>query len=208
MTSAKDPTPLLWWLVGRASGIVALGLITLTVLLGLTMSTRLLRRPGIGRKLVGLHEHVALVGLGAISLHGLAILADPWLHPGLSGVMVPFTIAYRPLFTGLGIIGGYLATLLGLSFYVRRRIGVKLWRRLHRATLLVWVLGVAHTLGTGSDAATVWLRALVLLPAIPVAYLSTLRLLQSARRRPAQTSRRQQAPSGTGPHRVLAKESA
>lgn len=208
MTSGKDPTPLLWWLVGRASGIVALGLITLTVLLGLTMSTRLLRRPGIGRKLVGLHEHLALVGLGAISLHGLAILADPWLRPGLSGVMVPFTIVYRPLFTGLGIIGGYLAALLGLSFYVRRRIGVKLWRRLHRVTLLVWVLGVAHTLGAGSDAATVWLRAFVLLPAIPVAYLSTLRLLQSARCRPGQTARRQPAPGGTGPSRILAKEGA
>lgn len=62
---AKDPTPYIWWLVGRASGIVALGLVTAAVLLGLTMSTKLLRRPGLGRTLVRLHEHLALVGLGA-----------------------------------------------------------------------------------------------------------------------------------------------
>ena len=82
MSAAKDPTVYLWWLVSRASGIVALGLITSTVLLGLTMSAKLLRRPGLGRTLVRLHEHLALVALGAIAVHGLALLGDPWLHPG------------------------------------------------------------------------------------------------------------------------------
>ncbi len=176
--ASKDPTPYLWWLVSRASGIVALGLVTIAVLLGLSMSTKLLRRPGVGRTLMRLHEHVALVGLGAIAMHGLALLGDPWLRPGLSGLTVPFAMSYRPLFTGLGILAGYLAALLGLSFYARRRIGVRLWRRLHRATVLVWVLGVAHTLGAGSDAGTVWLRALVLLPAIPIVYLTVLRIGQ------------------------------
>lgn len=188
----RDPTPFLWWLVSRASGIVALGLITLAVLLGLAMSTKLLRRPGVGRTLVRLHEHVALAGLGAIAVHGLALLGDPWLRAGVTGLTVPFAMSYRPLFTGLGILGGYLAALLGLSFYARRRIGVKLWRRLHRATVLVWLLGVVHTLGAGSDAATQWLRAFVLLPAIPIVYLTVLRILQS--RRPRGAAARTAAP--------------
>jgi methionine sulfoxide reductase heme-binding subunit len=178
---AKDPTPYLPWLVGRASGIVALGLVTIAVLLGLTMSTKLLRRPGIGRTLMRLHEHIALVSLGAIGVHGLALLADPWLRPGVRGVTIPFAMSYRPAFTGLGIVAGYLAALLGLSFYARRRIGVKLWRKLHRATVLVWVLGVVHTLGAGSDAATQWLRAFTLLPAVPIVYLLARRMLPGAR---------------------------
>jgi sulfoxide reductase heme-binding subunit YedZ len=188
--AVKDPTPYLPWLVGRASGIVALGLVTTAVLLGLTMSTKLLRKPGVGRTLMRLHEHIALVGLGAIVVHGLALVADPWLRPGVSGVTIPFTMSYRPAFTGLGIVAGYLAALLGLSFYARRRIGVKLWRKLHRATILVWVLGVVHTLGAGSDAATQWLRAFTLLPAVPIVYLLMRRMFPgtrpSARRAPAQ----------------------
>jgi len=182
----RDPTPYLWWLISRASGIVALGLVTIAVLLGLTMSTKLLRRPGVGRTLLRLHEHVALVGLAAIALHGLALLGDPWLRPSLRGLAVPFAMSYRPLFTGLGVLAAYLAALLGLSFYARRRIGVKRWRRLHRATVLVWVLGVIHTLGAGSDAATPWLRAFVLLPAIPIVYLTVLRSLQGRARGAAQ----------------------
>ncbi|HYM46279.1 MAG TPA: ferric reductase-like transmembrane domain-containing protein [Solirubrobacteraceae bacterium] len=200
---AKDPTVYMWWLVSRASGIVALGLITVAVLLGLMMSAKLLRRPGVGRTLVRLHEHVALVGLAAIAVHGLALLGDPWLRPGLSGLTVPFAMSYRPVFTGLGLIAGYLAAVLGLSFYARRRIGVKLWRRLHRATVLVWVLGVVHTLGAGSDAATVWLRGFVLAPAIPIVYLFVLRTLQGR----AQGSRPRSRPARPRPpiaqsHRV------
>jgi len=173
----------IWWLVSRASGILALGLISLSVLIGLTMATKILRRPGMGRKLVRLHEHVALVGMVAIAVHGLALLGDPWLHPGVGGLTVPFTMSYRPLFTGLGLIGGYLAALLGLSFYARRRIGVRLWRKLHRATVLVWVLGIVHTIGAGSDASTLWLRAYMLLTGVPIVYLAVLRILQSRQQR-------------------------
>lgn len=209
MTAAKDPAALLWWLVSRSSGIVALGLITLAVLLGLTMSTRLLRRPGLTRTLVSLHEHVALVSLAAISVHGLTLLADPWLRPGLRGLTVPFALGYRPVFTGLGIIGGYLAALLGLSFYARRRIGVRLWRRLHRATLLVWILGVVHTLGAGTDASTPWLRAIVLLPAVPIAYLTVMRLLPSGRGSGAAAARRRApATAAARPRQRLAEEGA
>lgn len=183
LAARVDPTPYLWWLVSRASGILALVLVSLSVLLGLSMATKILRRPGLGRKLLRLHEHLALLGLAAIAIHGLALLGDPWLHPGARGLTIPFTMSYRPLFTGLGILSGYLAALLGLSFYVRRHIGARLWRRLHRATVLVWVLGVLHTLGAGSDASTPWLRAVVLVTGIPIVYLTALRLLQSREQR-------------------------
>jgi sulfoxide reductase heme-binding subunit YedZ len=196
MSTVKDPAPYLPWLVSRASGIVALGLVTLAVLLGLTVSARLLRRPGLGRVLVRLHEHVALVAMGAIAVHGLALTGDRWLHPGLRGLTIPFAMSYRPAFTGLGIVGGYLAALLGLSFYARRRIGVKLWRALHRGTVLVWVLSVVHTVGAGSDAATMWLRVLVLVPAVPITYLLSRRLMRASRRENARRGREREEHRG------------
>ncbi len=176
MTPA-DPTQLLWWLASRASGIVALGLISISVLVGLLMSTKSVRRPALKRSLLRLHEHVALAGLVAISVHGLTLLGDHWLKPGLTGITIPFALSYRPLFTAAGIVGGYLAAALGLSYYARRRIGARLWRRLHRATVIVWALGVVHTLGAGSDASTVWLRAIVLTSGVPIVYLGLVRIL-------------------------------
>jgi sulfoxide reductase heme-binding subunit YedZ len=170
----------LWWLVSRASGIVALVLISLTVIMGLAMAARIIVRPGAKRTVAKLHEHIALTALLALGAHGLALLGDHWLKPGLTGITVPFALAYRPQFTGLGIIGGYLALLLGPSFYLRRRIGARRWRRIHTLIIVSWVLSVVHTLGTGSDAQHVWLRAIVIAPGIPIVYVLVLRLFRGA----------------------------
>ena len=40
--------------------------------------------------------------LVAIAVHGVTLLGDRWLHPGLAGIAVPFAMGYRPSFTGLG----------------------------------------------------------------------------------------------------------
>jgi DMSO/TMAO reductase YedYZ heme-binding membrane subunit len=58
---------------------------------------------------------------------------------------------------------------------VRRWIGVKVWRWLHRWTLAVYGLGIVHTLGSGTDATSAWLIALLALTAAPVAVVATLR---------------------------------
>ncbi len=180
--SGGDPTHLLWWLISRASGIVALALISCSVLLGLAMAAKLVPARH-KRSAVRLHEYVAMIALAAIGLHGAALLGDGWLKPGVAGITVPFALGYRPAFTAAGIIAGYLALLLGPSFYVRRRIGARMWRRLHRATVLVWLLAVVHTLGAGSDGSTLWLRAVVLAPAPPIVYALVSRLLGGRHRR-------------------------
>jgi methionine sulfoxide reductase heme-binding subunit len=189
-----EPISFLWWLVSRASGIVALVLISLSVIMGLAMATRILARPGAKRTLAKLHEHVALTALLAIGAHGLSLLGDQWLRPGWAGITVPFALGYRPQYTGIGIVGGYMAVLLGPSFYLRRRIGARRWRRLHTLIFVSWLLCAAHTLGAGSDAQRLWLRAIVFVPAVPIAYLLVLRLLRGDAKQP-----RQAAPQRTSP---------
>ena len=186
----RDPMDYGWWLASRASGLVALALITLSVGVGLAMAGKAFRKPGLPRKLMALHEHAALGGLIAIAVHGITLLGDRWLHPGPAGIAVPFVMDYRPVYTGLGIVAGYLAAALGLSFYVRKRIGAKLWRKLHRATIAVYVLAVIHTLGAGSDVA--WVRPAMLITGAPILDLLTLRMLpqrpRGERRTPTRTS--------------------
>lgn len=180
-----DPMHYLPWLASRASGVVALVLITLAVLMGLAMAAKALRRPGLKRAAARLHEHVALTALAALAVHGLTLLGDGWLKPGWQGITVPFALSYRPGFTGVGIIAGYLAMLLGPSFYVRRRLGAARWRKVHRISVLIWVLSAVHVLGSGSDASQLWLRCLVLAPVVPLSYLLVLRSLRGRTTAPA-----------------------
>jgi sulfoxide reductase heme-binding subunit YedZ len=172
----------IWWLASRASGVVALGLVTISVVLGLTMAGKLSRRPGAGRVLSAIHEQTAVTGLVAIAVHGLTLLGDPWLNPGPAGISIPFVMAYKTVWVGLGITAGWLAAVLGLSFYIRRRIGPRLWRQAHKATILVYVLGVAHTLGAGTDASSPWLFFPVVASIPIVAGLFVARVVQGIRK--------------------------
>jgi sulfoxide reductase heme-binding subunit YedZ len=167
-----------WWLASRASGIVALALIGVSVAIGLAVASKAFRRPGLSRTLIAVHEHAALAALVAIAVHGITLLGDRWLNPGPVGIAVPFVMDYEPVFTGIGILAGYLAAILGLTFYVRRRIGTKRWRNLHRLTPLVYAIGVAHALGAGSDRRII--AVLLIATGTPILYLGILRALPAA----------------------------
>jgi sulfoxide reductase heme-binding subunit YedZ len=173
-----------WWLASRAAGVVALLLVSVSVGLGLANAARL-TPPRARRVALVVHRQTALAALVSIAAHGLLLLPDHWLHPGAAGIAVPFAIAYRPLATALGIVGGYLAAVLGLSFYLRRRVGPRLWRKAHTATIAVYVMSVVHALTAGTDAGTLWLRALLVATGAPIALLLAGRILYRPARTPA-----------------------
>ncbi|HEX3239738.1 MAG TPA: ferric reductase-like transmembrane domain-containing protein [Solirubrobacterales bacterium] len=162
----------LFWITSRAAGGAALLLSSASVALGLLMSSR--RRSVNKRDLRAVHEALSLTTLAMVALHGLALLGDSYLNPGLSGIAIPFAGAYRPLWTGLGIVAGYGLGILGLSYYLRDRIGVGRWRRLHRLTAGFWALAIVHTIGAGSDAAQPWfllISGVMVVPALTLALI-------------------------------------
>lgn len=166
--------PHLFWITSRAAGTAAMILASASVCVGILMAARLGR--GRGPELRALHETLSLTAIGAIALHGLALLFDGFFHPGLAGIAVPFAGSYRPLWTGVGIIAGYGLAALGLSYYARDRIGPARWRRLHQFTALFWLLGVVHTIGSGSDARQAWFLVAIAITALPAAALVVTRV--------------------------------
>jgi sulfoxide reductase heme-binding subunit YedZ len=179
VSSYTDPGQHIFWIASRSFGVVALVLASVSVGMGLAMAMRAAKAPGAMARLKVLHEATALTALMFIAAHGLALLGDSYLRPGLAGIAIPFAMSHRPLWTGLGVIGGWMAVLLGLTFYVRRWIGPKLWRRMHRWTLAVWVLAVVHTLGAGTDSGALWLVVITISTTAPVAAMAAVRLLPS-----------------------------
>lgn len=185
-------TPHLFWITSRAAGFAALILASLAVSLGLLMSTKLLRRKG--PDLIATHEILSLATIVAIAVHGLALLGDQYLHPSLADIAIPFVSGYKSIWTSLGIVSGWALILLGVSYYARRRIGAKRWRKLHRFTALAWLLGLVHALGEGTDAGQVWFLAMVAIVVIPALGLLVARLTGTGRRLPAGGQRDQGGP--------------
>lgn len=169
-----DPTPHLFWITSRAAGIAALVLASLAVSLGLLMSTKLLR--GRAADLRVTHEILSLATIAAIVVHAVTLLGDKFLHPSVADIAIPFASSYKTAWMSLGIIGGWSLILLGVSYYARRTIGAKRWRKLHRFTALAWLAGLVHAIGMGTDAGQVWFLAMIAIVAIPALALLLLRL--------------------------------
>ena len=180
MNGYADPNQHLFWLASRALGVVAIILLSSAITIGIFLSGRILRRPGMAARLKNWHEAIALAAVGAIAGHGLLLIGDRYLHPNLLDIAAPFAMGHQPVWTGIGIIGGWLAAIFTFSFYVRRWIGNRAWRWLHRWTLSAYLLSVAHTIGSGTDARSPWLIATVIAITTPVVFGATYRLLPAS----------------------------
>jgi sulfoxide reductase heme-binding subunit YedZ len=165
----------LFWITSRAAGGAALLLASAAVAVGLMMSSK--RKNADKRDLRAIHEALSLTTLAMVVLHGVSLLGDPYLNPGVAGISIPFVGSYRPLWTGLGIVSGYGLAALGLTYYLRDRIGAARWRKLHRFTAVFWLLAIVHTIGAGSDAAQLWFLLISGLMVVPAALLLALRWL-------------------------------
>jgi sulfoxide reductase heme-binding subunit YedZ len=153
----SDPT---FWLLARSSGLLAYALLTASVLAGLVVKARPLGRSVSPAAVVDVHRFLALLGLGALALHGAALVLDDAVDIGLAALLVPGAAPYRPLATALGVLAAELMVLVYLSFSLRRRIGAKAWRGLHWLTYLIFALATVHGLAAGSDSGRMWALAL------------------------------------------------
>lgn len=173
---AVSAGPHVFWITSRAAGTVALVLSSLAVGAGLLIGSRGGALKGLGGDVKALHEALSLATLVAVAVHGIALLGDRYLHPSILDLSIPFTGAYRPFWTGIGIVAGWSLAALGLSYYARNSIGQARWRSLHRFTALFWVLGIAHSLGSGTDAGQLWFLVMLAVPAGPALVLLLRRL--------------------------------
>ena len=147
LTSTSVPTA---WLIARAAGLVAFAFLTASVWLGLAMSTKLLGTRRM-KSLLGWHQTLMWTGLSMVVLHGAALVLDPVMKFGLQAVLVPGLAPWRTVWVACGVVTGWLALTLAISFNVRRRIGQKRWRLLHYMSFAAFALAVGHAINVGTD---------------------------------------------------------
>ena len=155
----RDPT---FWILARASGLTAYVLLTLSVLAGLVLKSRPFGRALNAAAVTDTHRFLSLLALGAVALHGLTLVLDSTVHISPGALVVPGLAPYRPFWTALGVLAADLAALIVVSFPLRKRIGMRAWRRLHWATYGVFSLATMHGLAAGTDTPRSWVFALYL----------------------------------------------
>lgn len=168
---------LLPWMVSRGTGVVAFGLLTASMVLGLGMSTRLANRIIPKPALYEIHSFISVLTLLFVLVHAGVLLFDGYAGFGSADILVPFASSYRPFATGLGVVAAWALVAVTVSSWLRPRLSYRVWRHIHYLSFGVWAAGLAHGVLAGSDAGNPLVAQLYWSGGASVAGLLTYRVL-------------------------------
>jgi sulfoxide reductase heme-binding subunit YedZ len=182
--TSTSTTEAVWYMI-RATGVVALVLLTVTTVLGLLAASRARTRRWPAFAQVDLHKRATLLALVFLGFHIAGAVLDTYVHVSLVSVVIPFTSSFRPLWTGFGAVAVDLLAAVAVSSALRRRIDPSVWRGLHWLAYACWPFAMAHALGSGTDAARPWMLTIAALGTLAVVGALTWRVADHRRARDA-----------------------
>jgi sulfoxide reductase heme-binding subunit YedZ len=146
------------WYAARATGTTLLLVLTFTVVLGIVARSG--RRAGglPGFAVAAVHRDASLLAVALLVVHVATVVLDPFSHLGVLDTVIPFGAGYRPFWVGLGTCAADVLLALVVTSLSRHRIGARIWRGVHWAAYAAWPLAFVHSLGSGTDVGTGWLR--------------------------------------------------
>src|SRR3954470_19531283 len=110
----------LFWITSRAAGTAALLLSSAAVCVGLLFGGKLVKgKPDLRH----IHEALSLATIVALVIHAVSLLFDGFLSPSIADITIPFVSSSQRPWMAIGIVAGWAMIALGLSYYVRDRIG-------------------------------------------------------------------------------------
>src|SRR5215469_7280511 len=169
------------WYASRATGVVALLLMTAVVLLGLLV-TRQGKVPGLPRFAVtGLHRNLSLVAVVFVLLHVLTAVADGYVNLPLTAAIVPLASPYERLWIGLGAVSLDITIAVIVTSLLRRHLSRRLWRAVHLLAYLSWPVAWLHSITASHDMLHGWMLAAAIGSALAVVAAVCWRLAAASR---------------------------
>jgi sulfoxide reductase heme-binding subunit YedZ len=168
------------WYATRATGVIALVLLTATVVLGIAGQARI-AVPGLPRVVTaGLHRNLSLLVVALVGVHVLTTVTDSYTRIGLTAAVIPFSSGYRVFWLGLGAVAFDLLLAVLLTSLLRDRLPYRVWRAVHWLGYACWPVALWHGLGTGTDSRLPWMLILDALCVTAVTGAAAWRLSQAA----------------------------
>lgn len=170
-----------FWYASRATGVVALLLLTAVMLLGLLVA-RNGKLPGLPRFAVtGLHRNLSLTAVAFVVLHVLTAVVDGYVTIPLTASVIPFVSGYERLSLTLGAVSLDLAAAVIVTSLVRHRLSARAWRGVHLLVYLSWPVAWLHSYTSATDMRSGWMLMLALADLLVVVAAVIWRLAAAAR---------------------------
>lgn len=169
------------WYLGRATGVCAIVLLTLSLALGIAVN-RKVRVPGLsGFAVAAIHRNVSLLVVAFLGVHIASNIIDPYASVRWADAVIPFISSYRPVWLGLGAFAFDLLIAVVITSLVRARIGPRTWKAVHWAAYALWPVAFVHGLFAADDLRSGPLLVVDAICVLIVAGAVIFRLLNSSR---------------------------
>ncbi len=139
------------WYVARSSGLIAWALVTASILWGITLSSRLVRKRGIPAWLLDLHRYLGTLSIVFTAVHLAALVADNWVYFGWKELFIPMATEWRPGPTAWGIAAFYLMIAIQITSWMMRRLPRRLWHAIHLLSFPLFIAATIHGFQSGAD---------------------------------------------------------
>src|SRR5260370_4203479 len=134
-----------FWYASRATGVVALVLLTAVLVLGILVN-RQGRLPGLPRFAVtDIHRNLSLLSVAFIAVHVVTAVLDTFVHIPLLSAVIPFASGYERLWLGLGAISLDIMLAMIVTSLLRGRMNRLLWRSAPPLASAMWAGASPHT---------------------------------------------------------------
>jgi hypothetical protein len=137
-------------------GVVALVSLSITIMVGLVATDRLVLSIRQRVLLQSAHRTTGVIAVVALFIHVWTKAAMGYI--GVIDVFVPFLAPYKTMFIGFGTISGYVMVMVMWTGIARSRFIGRgkpwMWRGIHAISYLMWPIALMHGLGAGRAAAT------------------------------------------------------
>ena len=173
----------IWWFVARSSGIVAWGLLTLSVCWGLMLSTKASAKASPPAKVLDLHRFFGGLAVVFTGIHLIGLVGDSYVHFGWVEILVPWASQWKPTAVAWGVVALYLLLTIEITSLLMKRLPRAVWKHIHRTSLCLYIFATLHGIQAGTDTANTWYQMAMLASVNIVAFLVILLVL--ARRRAA-----------------------
>ena len=187
--------PHIWWYVTRASSVIAWVLLTGSVVLGILLSTRVMRKIDNPAWLQDLHRYVSGLALIFVGLHMVSLMLDDFVHFSLAELLIPgatagssvSSVQAKTIPIMLGVFAVYLMVAVQATSWLLNKLPRRLWKGIHYSAYVALILVTFHAAFSGTDVSQLWYKslAIVLIGAASAAVL--IRVIVGNRSRSARS---------------------
>ena len=158
-----------WWYLTRASAIIAWTLMVISVLWGILLSTRVLKKRDNPGWLLDLHRWMSGISVVMVFLHMFSLYMDQYAHFSVTDLLIPFHSKYAKIASlgawpiGLGVLCFYILIAVQGTSLMMRRLPRKYWKGIHYSSYALVLVVSFHAGWSGTDVRALAYRVVAIL---------------------------------------------